>query len=244
MLKVIEHITKAIILAVVAVVCFSCGFDNKSVNGDGNVSTQNRTITGNFDNVSASGNIDVIVQQGPQQSVIVEADKNIQEHIKTELKDGELKITSDVNIRNASKKKITVTLPNVQRISAAIGASVINKGILKTDSLTLESDTGSNLKASIHTRNAKCETASGGFIEVLGVSEGVEANASSGSTLNAEKLKVVNARAHASSGASVTVNPTANLSADASSGGKVFYIKAPSQITKKASGGGDVSLKQ
>jgi len=244
MLKVITHITKAIIIVIVSVLCFSCGFDRKSINGDGNVNIQNRMVTTAFDTITVSGAIEVIVEQGAQQSVSVEADGNLQEHIKTEVKAGKLKIFTDVNISNAAQKKITVVLPAINCISAELGASVISKGVLKSDSFFLNSDIGGNLKTNILSKNLKCQTARGGFIEVVGTSNSVEANASSGSTLDAENLKVTSANANASTGGSVTVNPTAKLIANASGGGRVYYIKAPGHFEKKAMNGGDVSVKQ
>ncbi|ALM50004.1 hypothetical protein AMR72_14505 [Flavobacterium psychrophilum] len=243
MLKIISHITKAIILIVVSVLCFSCGSDFRSVSGDGNVTTQTRPVNSGFDAVSASGGLEVIIEQGSQSIVTVEADGNLQEHIITEVNGNELKIYTDMNIRNASKKKVTIVLPNIIRISAASGSEVINKGTLKSESLTLDSSSGSNLKANIQVRNVKLETSSGSSLEVVGISKTIEAHASSGSSLDAEKLKTGDADAHASSGGSVTINPSTSLKADASSGGSVIYIKAPAKISKKASSGGSVSLK-
>lgn len=243
MLKVIEHITKAIILVVVSVVCFSCGFDFKSVNGNGNVTTQTRTVANSFDTVLIDGNIDVVIEQGMQQSVLVEADENLQEHIKTEVVGNELKIAANANISDASQKKITVVLPAIKNITVTKAASVITKGSIKGQDLTLNVSAGAHLKANVQTRNVKLETSSGGFIEVVGSTQNIEANASSGSTLDAQNLKTPTAKAHASSGGTVTVNPLAKLSAEASSGGEIYYITAPPVFDKKIKNGGNISKK-
>lgn len=244
MLKVIEHITKVILLAVVSLLCFSCGFDFKSVNGNGNVTTQTRTAANSFDTVLIDGNVDVVIEQGMQQTVIVEADENLQEHIKTEVNGSELKIITDANIRDASQKKVTVVVPAVRNVTVSKAASVITKGSLKGEDITLNVSSGGHLKANIQTKNAKLETSSGGFIEVVGSTQNIEANASSGSTLDAENLKTPTAKASASSGGTVTVNPSAKLSADASSGGEIYYINAPAAFDKKIKNGGNISKKQ
>lgn len=243
MIKVISHITKAILLIAVSVLCFSCGFDFKSKSGNGNVTTQTRPVTTNFDVISASGGIEVIIEQGSQASVIVEADENLQEHIKTEINGNELKIFSDINISNATQKKITIVVQNISRISASGGCEVINKGTLKSDSLNLDSSGGANLKANVQVRNVKLEASGGASLEVVGISKNIEAHSSSGSSVDAENLKTKNASTNASSGGTVTVNPSEKLNADASSGGQIYYIKAPAQIHKKASSGGDISQK-
>lgn len=240
MVKVIVHITKAIIAVVISLLCLSCGFDFRSVDGSGNVATQTRTVQGTFNSVSASGDLEVIIEQGNQQSVTVEADDNLQEHIKTEVKDGELTIYTDVNIGNGTKT-ITVVLPNIESLSSEASAAIKSKNSFRGDSMKLSSSSGSSIEVRLEGRNVECVTSSGAHIEVAGQIENLETSSSSGGNINAKGLKAVNARCDASSGSETTVNPSNNLTADASSGGKIYYTTTPSQLRKNASSGGVVS---
>lgn len=240
MVKVIVHITKAVIAVVLSLLCLSCGFDFRTVDGTGNVATKQRTVQETFTSVSASGGLDVVIEQGNQQSVTVEADENLHEHIKTEVKDGELRISSDANIGNGTKT-ITVVLPTIESITSEASAAITSKNSFKGDSMKLSSSSGSSIEVSLTGRNVACETSSGSSIEVAGQTENLETNCSSGGSINAKGLKAVNVRCDASSGGEITVNPTKNLTADASSGGSVHYLNTPSQIKKKSSSGGVVS---
>jgi hypothetical protein len=238
MVKVIVHIAKAIVPVVISILCFSCGFD--SLSGNGNVTSQKRSVTGDFNSVSVQEDLEVIIQQGPVQSVTVNADENFQEHIITEVKGNELKISTDTNIGSGTKT-ITVILPNVESLSSESSATINSQGSIKSDSMKLSASSGSSIRVNVNGQDIECDTNSGAHIEIAGQAESLQVSASSGGNINAKGLKAAKVKADASSGGETTVNPTENLSADASSGGKVFYVTTPVKLKKNASSGGVVS---
>lgn len=249
MIKVIVQVTKIIIAAVTALLFSSCVFSDKDgghgifkekVSGTGNVVKQERNITKNFTYVSASHALEVVIEQGSKISVLVEADENLQEHIKTEVDGNELKIYSDVNITNADAKRIVVRMPKINGISTSSSASVINKTLIKAENLNLSSSSGSNLNVTIDTDNVACESSSGSMITVRGNTTELTTSSSSGSSLNAKGLTAKNVTAEASSGSSTSVNPQETLEASASSGANIQYITNPKQLNKHASSGGSV----
>jgi hypothetical protein len=139
MIKVIVHVTKVIIVVITALLFFSCGLDFKRVDGDGNVVTKERKLTGDFTKISAGGGLEVIIEQGSGYMVTVEADQNLHDHIKTEVNGGELEVKSDVNIGNATAKKVIIRLPNVESIESGSGCTVNSRNTLKADSIILSS---------------------------------------------------------------------------------------------------------
>ncbi|KGO92451.1 head GIN domain-containing protein [Flavobacterium subsaxonicum] len=240
MIKVIVHIAQAIIAVVVALLFSSCNME--TVDGSGNVTKQTRTVSGEFTSVTASSGLDVYIEQGVNRSVVVEADDNLQQHIKVEASGTELKITSDVNIGNSESKKITVVLPEITGIEANSGSGVKGKTVLKTDKVKLNANSAGVLEVTVIAKDVVCETSSSGTVKLLGSTENLDAEASSGSTLNAGELKTINADAEASSGASLIVNPTEKLAADASSGSSIRYLTTPvKKISTTSDSGGSVS---
>jgi len=240
MVKIIVHIAKAMVAIVLSLLCLSCGFDFKSLDGDGNATSQKRQITETFNSVSAERALEVIIQQGPEQSVTVEADQNLQEHIKTEVKGGELIITADTNI-SSGKKTIIVTMPDIKSLSTESSATIKSEGSIKGESVKLSSSSGSSIEVSIDAKHVDCETSSGAHIKIDGLAEKLEASSSSGGNINAKALKAQTVTADASSGGNTTVNPVKKLSADASSGGHVYFTSTPEELKKNASSGGIVS---
>lgn len=239
MVKVIVHVTKAIVAVILTLLCVSCGFER--VDGSGNVVTQNRNITQEFNAVAASGGLEVIIEQGSERAVIVEADDNLQEHIKTEVTGKELKISSDVNIGSSGAKKVIVKLPAIESIEASSGSNVKSRNTLKNKSINLATSSGSSMEVTVDAKDTTCKSSSGSGLNVSGKTEKLETDSSSGSTLNAKELSANDVNAEASSGSSISVNPLQSLSAKASSGGSVKYVSTPNKLDKKISSGGSVS---
>lgn len=237
MLKIIEHIAKAVIAVVVAILATSCGME---VQGSGNVVTQSRNANENFTSVSGSRGLEVIVEQHAERSITVEADDNLQEHIKTKIEDGTLKISSDVGIRKAGAKRVIVSLPVIESISSSSGATVKSKNTLKGNSMGLSSSSGSHLEVNVDVTELKCESSSGSELKAYGKTEKLEADSSSGSNINTKELVAKNAEADASSGSHIRLNVTGSLTAEASSGGHVYYINTPGTINKSTSSGGQI----
>lgn len=240
MIKVIVHLAKAIVIAIIGLLFASCGFGGNQVDGSGNVTTETRKITGKFTVIDAENGLEVYIIQGPKTEVVVEADDNLQQHIKTELNGNKLEISCDVNTGNATKK-VTVTLPLLAQVEAGGGATVKTKTIIKSDDLILTASSGSNLEATVESKRLSCESSSGSQLKVSGKTEMLKSDSSSGSNLNAKELVAESVKADASSGGTIVVNPTDNLNANASSGGSVNYVKTPNSINKKTDSGGSVN---
>jgi len=243
MTKIIVYLTKTIVAVIAALAFSSCDFvgNFKQVDGTGNVQTKQRTVSGDFRGVSAGNGLEVIIEQGKGQMITVEADANLHEHIKTEVENGWLKISADVNIGVAEAKRIIVRLHDIEGIESGSGAQVSGRNTLKEESIELSSSSGSSLDVAVEAKNVSCESSSGSSLKVSGVAINLQTESSSGSTLNAKELKARIVTSEASSGSTTTVNAQDNLSADASSGGSIVFVNAPENVQKNTSSGGSVS---
>lgn len=245
MIKVVIHLTKIVIAAVVAILFASCTMNIgglKKVDGSGNVVTNKRNISADFTSIKASNGLEIILEQGSNTLVKVEADANLQEHIKTEITDGELKIYSDVNIRNAKSKKVFVRLAKLNSLETSSGASVSSVNVLENTSMDFSSSSGSEIDVKVNAATVSCKSSSGSEIRISGKADKLETESSSGSSIEAQDLIVKNAIADSSSGSSIDLNVSETLTAEASSGSSVTYEKEPKTLNKKVSSGGSVSV--
>ena len=242
MIKVIVHVAKAIVAAITALLFSSCGFaDNfKTVDGNNNVTTQTRTVTGEYNAIAASRGLEVIIEAASEKSITIEADENLHSHIQTTVENGVLEITADVNIGNAASKKVIVKLPEIGAIEASTGAIVKSAVSIKGKSLELETSTGAFIDLSVEVENLSCESSNGSNLKVSGQAKKLQTEASSGSTVDAAKVTANSVKSESSSGGTSIVNPIDELSADASSGGMIYYVNTPSKLTKETSSGGEV----
>jgi len=237
MIKVFVHISKAIVGFVAALLFASCG---AKLDGSGNVTTQTRTVEGNYESISAETGLEVYVVQGSKASVIVEADDNLQEHIKVEVNGSELKIYADADI-NAGTKKITVTLPNIVSLEASSTAIIKSKIVIKSDEISLNAESAASIEVGVDAKTVNCEASSSGTLKVSGKTSDLNTVSSSGGSINASALTAEDAEAEASSGGNTKVNVTGKLTADAESGGIITYINNPKTVKSNATSGGSVN---
>ncbi|KGO90224.1 head GIN domain-containing protein [Flavobacterium suncheonense] len=244
MVKLVVNLTKIVIAVVVALLFGSCNLNIgslKKVDGDGNVVRKTRTVTSNFTSVKASNGLDVILIYGPSHNIKVEADANLHDHIKTEITDGELKIFTDANLRNAEAKKVYVQLPKLSSLESSSGASVTGKNIFESTSLDISSSSGSEIDIKVKAVSVSCQSSSGSELKISGTADRLETKSSSGSSIDASDLIVANAFADSSSGSSIEINATETLTAEASSGSSVTYEVDPKTLNRKMSSGGSIS---
>jgi hypothetical protein len=246
MVKFIFQLTKIIIAAVMLLLAISCGnnvnFMNDGLTGDGDVTTSKRTAD-NFNGIEAKTGIKVIIEQSDNYAIEVKTNKNLQEHLKTEVSNGVLAIYFDKNINTADERTVYVKVPNLRKISSSSGSSVESITTIKSKNLDLKSSSGSEIKLRINAKNLTCDSSSGSEIVASGKSENLRTESSSGSSIILDDLEVANAVCKSSSGSSTQVNPTISLDADASSGSSIRYYTSPKQIKIDESSGASVSKK-
>ena len=214
---------------------------NMGVQGDGNVQVKNRTVAEEFTTIKAGSGLNIMLHQSNEAKIIVEADQNLQELIKTDIKDDVLHIYTTENIAHASAKKVSVYLPKLKTLHASSGCSVRHKGVFREKSFTIDASSGSNVNFHIETYDLKASASSGASITLQGKTTLLNTKASSGANIDADQLQAKTVTAKASSGASIDVLAQESIVAKASSGANIDYKGNPKTKTLKASSGASVS---
>jgi hypothetical protein len=245
MIKFVVFCTKILITIVLALLFTSCNskFDfGDGIDGNGNVTTEKRTINGDFTKIDVSRGLNVELEQSKSYFVEVEADENLHQHITTKVENGTLIITSDENIDNAESRTIRVKMPLIASVETSSGSNVSGKNIFLGSYIKVRASSGSEIDVEVEIDTVDCESTSGSTITVKGKALKLTTASSSGSNINAERLMVNNVTSEATSGSSTGVNPIVSLNAKASSGSSVNYKNSPKKtLTKEESSGGSVS---
>ncbi|NQX86959.1 MAG: DUF2807 domain-containing protein [Flavobacteriaceae bacterium] len=236
-------LTKFIAAAILSLFLLSCSFNSDfsfGVRGNGNVKTEERSISGYFDSIEISRGLDVYLTQSDHESLKVQADENLHDIITTKVENNTLKIFADKNIINASAQKVMLSFKNIEKISTHSGSDVYTTNKILGDAMEINASSGSDIELEVQADIIECKSTSGSIIRISGAAVKFYANASSGSTIKAKNLKVEFSEAKASSGAEITVNPAYELIAKASSGGNINYYGSPEKITKSAGVSGNI----
>jgi hypothetical protein len=209
------------------------------VRGNGNVVTKERKAE-TFTGIKVSTGIDVYLKQGANESLSVEADENLHEYIITEVRDGVLNVYTDANIREAERKRVYVTMREVNSIKTTSAGDVICETPVKTDRIVLSASSAGDIKMEVYAKEVKVNISSSGDMTLSGEAGLLEADLSSAGDLNAYELMVKEAQVSASSAGNADINVSERLTARASSAGDINYHGDPKYIDANSSSAGGV----
>jgi hypothetical protein len=179
--------------------------------------------TAEFTGVDVGGVFNVEITIGKDHSVEVEADDNLLEHIRTEVRGGILKIETSERIKSETGIRVRVTAPNIERLEAS--------GVAKVS------------VAGINNRSIDVDTSGASKVKLDGTTADLTIEVSGASKIDAAALKAENANVDASGASHVDVFVTGRLTSEASGASKVSYAGNPSSVDKNSSGAGRVSSK-
>lgn len=211
----------------------------KTVHGDNNVVKKERKA-GNFSGIRVSTGIDVFLKQGDNEVITVEADENLHEYIITEVKGDILHVYTDANIRDASRKRVYVTMKDINSVKTTSAGDVIGETPIKTDRLELSASSAGDIKLEVFAKEVGINISSSGDITVSGKADILEADLSSAGDLNAYDLEVREADVSVSSAGDADVNVSEKITARASSAGDINYKGNPKYIDAHSSSAGGI----
>ncbi|MEM5564355.1 head GIN domain-containing protein [Psychroserpens sp. AS72] len=223
-------LTKITIAVLMSLLLFSCNFDinlNPGISGNGNVSTQDRTLSEDFTEIEVSRGLDVYLTQSESQSLKVQADENLHDIIITEVENGVLKIYAEENIKRSESKKIMVNVTDLTLISATSGSDVYSTNTLKADTIKLSTTSGADLEIELDAQSTTLASTSGSDLRVKGTTNTLSASATSGSDIDAQHLISQTCSASVTSGADIIVHAEEKITANATSGGDIKYYGNP-----------------
>lgn len=198
-----------------------------------------------FQFVSSSGGIDVVLTQGSAASVVVDAAAEAQAHVVTEVRNGTLKIGWEQNYSwrslLSSKRKVTVyiTCPRLSGLVLSGGSDATSESNFTADDFRIEASGGSDVKLTLTAKSLTSVASGGSDVSLAGRVERQKVDVSGGSDYKAFALKSTTATVNASGGSDVSVSVDDELHSNASGGSDVRY-KGAARVASSHSGGGSV----
>ena len=213
-----------------------------SIRGDGRVVSQTRDVQ-EFSGIKVGSGIDVFLTQGETQSVIVEADENLQEWIRTEVNGSVLHIYTDKNIRLAKTKKVSIICKTIDKIEVSSAGDVTGLSPFKTDKLDIDMSSAGDLKFEVEANEIAISISSAGNVNLKGKTQTLKADLSSAGDLNAYDLEAKVGDVSVSSAGSAKVFVTEEASFHSSSAGDIDYKGEPRIKEIQTSSAGSVNKK-
>ncbi len=237
---------KNIFLTVISVVLFYTISISQYVVHDANA--EERKVD-RFNAIEVSGAMTVYLTQGNSQAVAVSAvDEKNRDRIKTEVKNGILKIyveSSFLKSFNWSDKKmkayITCSQLNGLNIS---GASVINiPDKISSNELSIDLSGARSIKGTIEIKNLKIELSGASSANIKGTADNAKISASGASSFNCYDLVIDNCKVQSSGASSVKVTAEKELVSKATGASSIHYKGDPVMKGFESSGSSSIKRK-
>ncbi|MEL6356984.1 MAG: head GIN domain-containing protein [Bacteroidota bacterium] len=193
--------------------------DTESFVGSDNIITEDRAIS-NFTGVRASENIIVNITAGTENSVIVRANDNIIDRVRTEVSGNVLQI----GLRNGNYRNIDISAEIVMADLSFLRAS---------DAAEITAGAFDNLD------ELRLEATDSGEIEVTGSTTELSIVSSDGAEIRAFGVSAIRCDVNVSDGADAEVNVSQEITGRVSDGGDLFYRGNPI-LNVSTSDGGEV----
>ena len=211
-----------------------------SISGEGDVVRQEISVE-RFTGISLDFSGDIILVQGSGQKVTVEAQQNIIDNIKTEVKDGVWHVRYEKNVRKAKPVKIQIMVPELDYVAVSGSGDIQTDGhFAKQEDLKLRVSGSGDIKMSVDARTVESSISGSGSVTLAGSGNSNEIHISGSGDVYAADFRVTDCSISISGSGDARVYAEGNLEVKVSGSGDVKY-KGDANVKARISGSGDVS---
>lgn len=233
---------KNIFYTFIIISLFSCQEFVNQKKGNGQITTSKREVTEDFTKIETSEAIAVEIEQAEYNSIEVDTDSNLQNHVKTTISNGILKISLDKNMIVCNELIVRVKIKELNEIKSSSASSIKSNTVFKGNTLNIIASSASTIDMEVEYETITVEASSTSDITLRGKTLKLEANASSASTIDASELMSNEVFAKTSSASDIKVYAIVKLDAKAESVGTIASVKRPRELRNEETSGGEITI--
>jgi len=211
----------------------------QQLKGNGNLQTQTRKVS-DFTGIDVSGGFTVEITQGNTESLKLEAEENLLDNIKTEVRNGVLHIYNDKSLSTNKGMKAYITLKELNKIDISGGVKVIGNSTFKTNAMDLDMSGGSKVALAVDTKKLTADMSGASKVELKGRADELLMDMSGASKVEAADLEAKRVKVSASGASKVSVFAKEALDINASGASAIYYKGSP-RITSETSAAARIS---
>ncbi len=207
-----------------AMAVVSTAFSQRTINDP---NAEKRNVVG-YHAVEVGGGIDLYLSEGEETVVVSASDTRYRERIRTEVKNGILKIWYDwksgFHFESGNKKmKAYVSYKKLDRVEGSGGSDVYVDGELKAEKLSIQVSGGADFNGKVIAGELNVEASGGSDVKISGQAKNLTLEASGGSDFKGYDLAVDMCELGASGGSDIYITVNKEMKADASGGSDIYY---------------------
>ena len=183
---------------------------------------------------------DVILTQGKQQKIVIEAQQNILDNIKKEVKNDSWRIGYDKNVKNAKDVKIYITMETIEKIVMSGSGTISTKGKFSDlDDVDIAMSGSGDIDFELESDEINLAMSGSGNVHMAGSADSFNIAISGSGDIKTDELAVEDCDIAISGSGHVTVHVTETLDVSISGSGDVQY-KGDAKVQSRIIGSGDV----
>lgn len=233
----------AFLLLAIPFIIASCeNLLGKRVHGNGNIRTEDRSVS-DFKNVDVSGAAKVMVSQGDNPSVKVEADENLLQYIQVSQQGDKIIVRErkGFHLDPTGDIRIYVTTKVYNKIEASGACDIIGQTkISNPEDLSLDVSGAGDIKMEVDAPRLVAEVSGSGSINLKGQTKDVDLDLAGACHAHCFDLLAENTKVDISGAGSAEVFASVKLDASVSGAGSVKYKGNASTVNQHVSGAGSV----
>ena len=237
MTKKLTVVALSLMLGLVTLASSSCLF-MEGVDGNGKVVKETRNVS-NFDAIKIGGAFDVYLKQGNSESLVIEADENLMDLIKTDVRGGTLVIDTRENIRNSKELNIYITFRQLEKLNLSGAVEVKSDGKLKFDDLSIDGSGASEIDLELEVDKLSCDFSGASEISLTGSANYCSIDNSGASEVTAYDFVVKEYLIEISGAGDAKIHCTEVLEARISGAASIRYQGNP-KVDSRVSGAGSI----
>jgi len=213
----------------------------KTIRGEGDVVKQELDIA-SFDGVSLGFHGDIFITQGSPQKVEVEAQQNIIDNIKREVRGGTWRVNFEDNVKNAKPVKVYITMPKLKEASVSGSGNLTSTGkFTGVGHLSTAVSGSGNVKLEVDAKSVEGAISGSGGIELKGGAESMDLAISGSGNIHAKDFEVGRIEIAISGSGNAKVFAIESLTAAISGSGDITYRGDIAKVKARVSGSGSVT---
>ena len=218
------------------------GWGGKKVSGEGALVKESRDVK-DFTGVNSYISADVYIKQGASFKVTIEGQRNILDLLKTEVKNGNLKITFEkgYSLNYREPLKVYVEAPHFESLGMSGSGKVVAENKLSGDNLAIDiSGSGDFDLSDIQFKSVDFGVTGSGDVKIGGTAESIKLEISGSGNIKANNLKTQKALCTVSGSGDITCHVKQALEAYVSGSGDIKYSGSPASVKTRVTGSGDI----
>jgi len=221
----------------------SCNIGNEQIKGNGNIRSEERTVS-SFDEVEVHGALDVYISQGDMKPVRIEGDENLVPYIEI-VEEGDriiLRTRDNINLNPTEEMKVYVTAPQYRSLDVS-GASKLTgqTSIDNNQNLLVKVSGASEVTIDVDAPEIKSDISGSSTLNLKGKTKEFTLETSGASKARCFNLLSENTFADVSGAGEAEVYASVRLDAEVSGAGNLKHKGNAKSIKQEASGAGSVN---